>query len=163
MSYLENGIVSPEEITLPDEERRKKGPYAVIECVQRIPCDPCASSCPFKAITIEGSINELPRINYELCTGCGVCVSLCPGLAIFIIDESKEGEEGIVGIPYEFLPLPEAGEEVILLDRGGKEIGKGKVERVKKDKKTKTPVVYVRVPRERIMDARFIKREGGND
>jgi Fe-S-cluster-containing hydrogenase component 2 len=159
MPYLEDGIVSPDEITLPDEERRKKGPYAVIECIQRIPCDPCVSACPFKAITIEGSINEIPEINYDLCTGCGVCVGLCPGLAIFIIDESREGDEAILGMPYEFTPLPEVGEEVILIDRGGKEAGRGTVERVKKDKKTKTPVVYVTIPREKIMEVRFIKGE----
>jgi ferredoxin len=32
--------------------------------------------CPFNAITING--NNVAVVNYEICTGCGKCVSVCP-------------------------------------------------------------------------------------
>ena len=35
----------------------------------------CAHACPFGAITM---INQQPVIDYEKCTGCNKCVSLCP-------------------------------------------------------------------------------------
>ena len=33
-------------------DRIRKGPVAVIECYEEIPCDPCRTSCPKKAITL---------------------------------------------------------------------------------------------------------------
>ena len=35
---------------LPDEVDKKRGPYAVIECFEEIPCNPCVVSCRFDAI-----------------------------------------------------------------------------------------------------------------
>ena len=37
---------------LPPQEawEKKKGGYVVIECPQRIPCNPCATSCPTGAV-----------------------------------------------------------------------------------------------------------------
>ena len=35
---------------LPSEERRKKGPYAIFECFQQIPCNPCYTACRFGAV-----------------------------------------------------------------------------------------------------------------
>ncbi len=101
-------------------ERRKKGPYVAIECPEKIPCDPCVDACPNEAISIPGSIIELPEIDYEKCTGCLVCIPRCPGLAIFVIDETPE-DYSIVYIPYEFLPRPRKGDKTIGLDREGKE------------------------------------------
>lgn len=46
--YLEHGIMTTEELRAighyPSEERMRKGPVAVCECLQRIPCNPCESS-----------------------------------------------------------------------------------------------------------------------
>ena len=44
---------------------RKKGPKAVIECKQDIPCNPCTTCCAFKAITFAGSISSLPELDEE--------------------------------------------------------------------------------------------------
>jgi Fe-S-cluster-containing hydrogenase components 2 len=57
---------------------------AVIECPEKIPCDPCVTSCKFGAVTKE-KITSLPKVDYSKCTGCTTCVSACPGLAIFVI------------------------------------------------------------------------------
>ncbi|MEO0123985.1 MAG: 4Fe-4S dicluster domain-containing protein [candidate division WOR-3 bacterium] len=101
-------------------ERKKKRPYVVIECPEKIPCDPCVDACPQGAITIKGSIIELPEVDYEKCNGCLLCIPKCPGLAIFVIDERPE-EYSIIYIPYELLPIPKQGDKAIGLDRDGKE------------------------------------------
>lgn len=77
------GIPSAEELRgasgIPSQERMKKGPVAVIECVQEIPCNPCENACPFGAIKIGDPITNLPVLDGEKCTGCGTCVAMCPG------------------------------------------------------------------------------------
>ena len=37
---------------LPSEERRQKGPYALFECFQNIPCNPCYTACKFNAVRL---------------------------------------------------------------------------------------------------------------
>jgi len=132
----------------------KKRP--VIECPEPIPCNPCETSCPVGAITVGESINSIPTINYEKCTGCGICVSKCPGLAIFMIQELLDSEKAIIGIPYEFLPLPQKDESVYVLSRDGEILETGKITQVT-NFGNKTPVVYVKINRGYIKTARHIK------
>jgi len=101
-------------------ERRNAGPYVVIECPEKIPCDPCVDACPNDAISMPGSIIELPQIDYDKCTGCLVCIPRCPGLAIFVVDETPE-DHSIVYIPYEFLPRPKKGDTAKGFDHDGNE------------------------------------------
>lgn len=146
----------------PNQERRKKGAFAVMECFQKIPCNPCKSSCPKGAIIME-DINDTPKVDYEKCNGCGVCASNCPGLAIFIIDENFSETEALVKLPYEFLPLPDKGDEVTGTDREGKEVCKAVVHNVINVKANdRTPSVWLRVPKRHSMDVRFFtqKNEG---
>ncbi len=139
-------------------DRIKKGPVAVIECYEEIPCDPCRTSCPKKAITFNGPIYSLPCIHLEKCTGCGLCVAICPGQAIFVIDGSFSSNEGLVSIPYEFLPLPEEGDIVDLTDRSGTVISMGKIHKVRTGKAfDHTAVVTLRVPEKLLMEVRGFK------
>ncbi len=114
------GIPTKEDVAkvTPPLARLQKGPCAVIECFQKIPCNPCATSCPFGAIERGNDINELPVINWDICTGCGICVVNCPGLAIFVVDLSQP-DKAVVKLPYEFLPLPKVGETVTAIRRDG--------------------------------------------
>ncbi len=48
----------------------------------------CAKSCPFNAI--EYDFHRVPRVRYDKCTGCGVCVDVCPRSLIDLYDASHE-------------------------------------------------------------------------
>ncbi len=139
------------------EERKKKKPYVVIECPERIPCDPCVNACPQGAITINGSIIELPEVDYEKCTGCLLCIPKCPGLAIFVIDERPD-THSIIYLPYEFLPLPEKGRKAIGLDREGREVCEVTIEKVVQSPKfNHCAIIGISVPKGMEQEIRFFK------
>ncbi|MEO0136585.1 MAG: 4Fe-4S dicluster domain-containing protein [candidate division WOR-3 bacterium] len=141
----------------PSLERRQKRPYVVIECPERIPCDPCVEACPEGAITIKGSLIELPEVDYEKCTGCLLCIPRCPGLAIFVIDE-RPPEYSIVYLPYEFLPVPEKGMKALGLDREGRERCPVEILRVLQSPKfNRCTIVGIAVPKGLEHDIRFFK------
>jgi ferredoxin len=146
----------------PDKKRLAKGAVVIIECFQKIPCDPCAISCKLGAIKPFKDINDLPIVDFDKCTGCGICISSCPGLAIFVIDENYSDEKSLIKLPHEMLPLPEKGEDVYALDRAGSILGKVKVVRVLKIK-NKTNVISLEVPKSMAMKVRSIKVEDKND
>lgn len=139
---------------LPSDALRQKGPYAVIECFEEIPCNPCVMSCKFDAILPFEDINSLPIVDFEKCTGCAVCAGVCPGLAIFIVDESKSGDFGTLRLPYEYWPLPEKGDIVMALSRAGEDVQQVEVVAVSNVKGAKTPLVTLRLPKEKLQDVR---------
>ena len=143
---------------IPDVARRQKGPVASIECLEDIPCNPCESSCKFDAITVGDDITTPPRLTEDNCVGCRSCVPICPGLAIFIVDESLEDEKAAIEMSYEYRPLPQKGDIVTALDRAGQEIGDATVTAVKKtEKMDRTATVIIEIPRDWSMKARAIK------
>jgi Fe-S-cluster-containing hydrogenase component 2 len=156
------GILSDEELKdgpgIPSEIRRRKGAVAVLECLEDIPCNPCESSCKYDAITVGEDITTLPQLTEDNCVGCRSCVPICPGQAIFIVDESLPDDMAAIEMPYEYRPLPEKGETITALDRSGQEIGKATVSAVKKTKKMdQTATVIIEVPRDWSMKVRAIR------
>ena len=147
-----------QEVT-PRQERFEQGAVAVIECFQQIPCNPCAEACPRGAITMPGGISERPAFDETKCNGCGMCVTRCPGLAIFVIDFSYSPTEALLKLPYEFCPLPENEELVEALGRDGHSVGQGRVVRVQKSS-NKTTVIWLKVKKEFAMEVRNIRRRG---
>ena len=141
----------------PKTDRMIEGPVAVIECFQEIPCNPCADACPQGAIVIPANISARPQFDESKCNGCGICVTRCPGLAIFVVDLSFGENEALLKIPFEFCPLPEKEEMVETLDRSGKPVGKGRVVRVQ-IQANKTTVLWLAVPRKEAMVVRNIRR-----
>ncbi|PKK93852.1 MAG: 4Fe-4S ferredoxin [Tenericutes bacterium HGW-Tenericutes-6] len=121
-------------------------PKAVLECYEDIPCNPCATSCPFQAIDIGANINKQPKLNPDLCTGCGLCVPSCPGLAIVIAQ--LKGEEAYFKIPYEFHPFPEKHDVWDGVNRKGEVICDAKIEHVLVSKSNDhTAIITVSVPK----------------
>ena len=145
------------ESTLPSKERRASGPYVVVECWQEIPCNPCVASCPFGVIAEMININDIPEVDHDKCTGCGLCISTCPGIAIFVIDETYGSpNQALIQIPHEFVPLPEVGGTVRALSRDGSYICDAEVIKVKKTKSA-TSVLHLVIPIEYIMEVRAIE------
>ena len=137
--------------------QRKRGGYVVIECPQRIPCNPCVTICPFGAVVHHDDINDTPEIDYNKCTGCGLCVARCPGLACFVIDITYSQSSAVIKLPYELLPLPVKGQYVKCLDRIGNAVADGEVIGISEPLKDRTYVVNVVVPKELIDNIRAIK------
>jgi Fe-S-cluster-containing hydrogenase component 2 len=156
------GYLSEEELEnspgIPSQARRERGPVAVIECTQDIPCNPCETSCKVEAITVGEDITNLPQLDEEKCVGCRSCIHICPGQAIFVVDESLSNGKAEVSMPYEFLPLPDEGETVSALDRSGSVLGDARIVSVKKtDRMDQTAVVTLEVPKEWSMKARAFR------
>lgn len=156
------GYISEQELEgkpgQPSPARRAKGPVAAIECIQLIPCNPCETSCKADAINVGGDITSLPKLDEDKCIGCYTCVAVCPGQAIFVVDESLEGDAATVAMPYEFLPLPEKGEKVTALDRSGAELGEAEVVRVTTSKRMdQTAMVVIKVSKKWSMAARAFR------
>ena len=154
------GVASEEQVfgAFPSLERMQKGPVAIIECFQKIPCNPCATSCKKGAIKPFVDINDLPDIDHQECNGCTLCVFNCPGLAIMVVDYSHSETHATFKIPYEFLPLPKKGEMVKGLARSGEEIGDCKVINVVNSKvMDRTPLVTVEVDKKYLKSFRNIR------
>jgi Fe-S-cluster-containing hydrogenase component 2 len=161
MSHRSDGVLRPSELSgsLPPPERLARGPVVVVECVERIPCDPCVGACAKGAITMPGDINEPPVVDFDRCDGCGICISACPGLAVFVVDASRGDGKALVMMPHEFLPLPAVGETVTALDRAGNVVGDAVVKRVLAAKALdRTPIVTLEVSAEHAMTARHFRR-----
>jgi Fe-S-cluster-containing hydrogenase component 2 len=145
----------------PSRKRLLTGPVAVIECVQEIPCDVCGSVCPYNAIEVP-SIKSLPQLDENKCVGCGACIPVCPGQAIFLVDHTYSQEETLISFPYELLSLPEIGAVVEATDRLGQGVTMGRVVKVlEKESFDGTVVISIVVPKEFAQRVRGIKRGRG--
>jgi len=91
----------------------------------------CIRVCPInragKECIVKGDDNK-PRIDEEICTGCGICPKKCPYEAISIINlpealkENPTHQYGINGFRLYNLPIPKFGKVVGILGKNG--IGK---------------------------------------
>jgi Fe-S-cluster-containing hydrogenase component 2 len=158
----DDGVLTLERIKslpgYPGEERLSRGPVVVIECDEDIPCNPCEDICPCGAITVGDPITNLPKIDPDTCDGCIVCISICPGLCMFVVYRDYNESESLIYIPYEMLPLPEKGSIVDGCNRKGEPVCKVRVEKVIKSKKLqKTSVIAIAVPKNFFEDVRSIR------
>jgi NADPH-dependent 2,4-dienoyl-CoA reductase/sulfur reductase-like enzyme/Fe-S-cluster-containing hydrogenase component 2 len=143
----------------PSLSRIKKGVVACIECIQEVPCDPCVTACPFKAISISPHITNLPYLDENKCKGCGACIASCPGQAIFVLNYNYSSEKAAISFPYEYLPYPKVGGRFMGVGRKGESVAE--VEIVKVDKRAnfdKTAVITIVCDKEYIHQIRSIER-----
>ncbi len=121
----------------------------VIHCDQEIPCDPCTSVCPVHAIELEGSnrnILDLPRY-LGGCTGCAMCIAVCPGLAITLV-RRLDRQKALVVLAHEYIPTFAPGDAVPLVNREGALLQHGTVQKIRRNKKYGTWLIHVQVPLE---------------
>ncbi len=149
--YEKTGVLSLKDLRLPNKKQLEKG-VAIIECVQNIPCNPCVDACPFNAISMK-DINDLPVVDFDKCIGCGQCIGVCPGLAIFVVKQIDD--KALISLPYEFLPVPSVNDKVKALDRKGEFVDDVVVKKVVK--RGKTWVVTVLADAENAMNIRNIR------
>jgi len=144
------GAVVPRE-----EPAEAAGVMPVFHCSQEIPCNPCTSVCSQAAIYIDpDDIRRVPEfIGAQIgkqCIGCEKCVTICPGLAITLVDYRKDQQNPTVTIPYEFLRESiQPGQHVTVLDTEGAALGNVIVSRVRAAKANdRTLLVQVTAPRD---------------
>lgn len=136
---------------------------AVIECYQEIPCDVCELVCHKGAIKVGSPLTKVPIFDSEKCSGCGLCVVACPGLAIFLVDPNFTENEAIITFPYEYLPLPKVGSIVNVVNRLGMVVGKGRVLEVRDAKKfDATRLITVTVSKQLVQEVRGIVKPKGD-
>lgn len=163
---INDGIPTQEDLAkiYPSAERLASGPVAIVECFQEIPCNPCVKACARDSISMAHDINDLPLVDFTRCNGCGLCISRCPGLAIFVVDKSYSEDYAKVLLPFEYVPVPKAGQFAAGLDRAGKELGWFEVLKVTSGgKKNMTYTITLAVPQELAMEVRNIRVGGYKD
>ena len=158
-NLLKKGFVAEDEIERFPGVTHMAGIHPVIECTQNIPCNPCQDACPKRCIRIGQKITSLPAIDEEkTCIGCGMCVASCSGQAIFLVKEQYEEGYASITMPYEFLPLPKAGNKGKGLSRSGEVICQAEVIAVKSMPAfDKTNLLTIKVPADMAMKVRFYK------
>lgn len=158
-NLLTHGYLTDDEVDSFGGVISVSGPHPVIECSQNIPCNPCQDVCPRGCIEVGETITTLPAVDGEKeCSACGMCVAACPGQAIFLMDETYEEGFAAVTLPYEFLPLPQAGDKGIALDRKGDEVCAAEVISTKTKKAfDHTSLLTMKVPVDFAHQARFFK------
>ena len=166
LEVVEAGVISIEALKrapcYPSDEALNKGPKAVIECPEEIPCNPCERICKKGAIVIGDPITNLPKFLPDKCNGCGRCIPICPGLCIFVVDKNYSEKDATISFPHEYLPLPEKGDVVDAVNRKGEVVCKGKVIKVLNPKGyNRTSVVTISVPKEFSDEVRGIKLKTG--
>lgn len=163
-SLLSRGYLDAEDVKrFPGYSVKDGGFHPVVECTQNIPCNPCQDVCPKRCITVGDNITNLPSVHPEIeCVNCGMCVSNCPGQAIFLINESYEPGYAAVSLAYEFLPTPKKGDKGKGLDRSGKPVCDAEVVDFRLTKAyDRTGVLTMKIPADMVNQARFFLPEEG--
>jgi len=128
----------------------EKGIFPVIHCKQEIPCNPCSTICPEGSIQMQGDpIKGLPKFEGE-CKGCMKCLTICPGLAITLVDYRKDPDNPVIFLPYEVSNIEvKKGDSIALVDVDGNPLGTYTALGARATKTSdRTKVVRVRVPKE---------------
>ena len=130
-----------------DTTGNEKGIFPIIHCKQEIPCNPCNTVCPEGSIKMLGDpIKGLPEFDGK-CKGCLKCLTICPGLAITLVDYRKDNKNPVLFLPYEISNIEFKKNDVIaLMDIDGNPLGVSKILGARATKHSdKTWIIRVKV------------------
>ncbi len=133
---------------------KMEGVFPVMHCNQEIPCDPCSTVCPKHLITISKTdIRSTPKFPYGQdtdCIACARCVSVCPGLAVSLVDFRKSKDYALITLPYEQDPEQvKPGTLVTVTDVDGEELSQLTIKSTRKlPGYNGTTLVSLEAPRE---------------
>ena len=119
----------------------------VFQCFQEIPCNPCTTVCPKGCISLVGkfgNIMDTPSYTLDECTGCGLCVAICPGLAVSLAKRIDEASAEVV-LPHEYLIGFSPGDMINVTDIDGNILEKAEVKHIRLNKKYRTHLVTVKM------------------
>lgn len=125
--------------------------FPLFHCTQLIPCNPCTAVCPQDQIfTIDNLITQIPYFQGEKeCIGCGRCVSVCPGLAITLLDYRKDKENPLVTFPYELISQNMIKEQFVRIVSNQGDLGYHKIVKTRIIKEfPRTLLITVKLPKE---------------
>ena len=140
------GRLFPRSHSLPKED----GWQPIIHCYQEIPCNPCTTVCPHDSIQLTGktgTLMDLPEFSGK-CIGCGLCVLICPGLAITLVRKAKQDGLAELVLPHEFDHNYQPGHKVRLRDVEGSDLGDGTIKTTRFNKKHRTHLITLEVQTE---------------
>ena len=129
--------------------KKEEGIFPVIHCKQEIPCNPCSTVCPEGSITMDGDPIKGRPVFDGKCKGCMKCLTICPGLAITLVDYRKDLENPAVFLPYEISNIEvQKNDTIACCDVDGNDLGKYTVLGARPTKDSdNTWIVRVRVPK----------------
>ena len=137
----------------------ENGVMPIFHCQQEVPCNPCTSVCPEGAIRTEDDrITGLPYlVEGTTCHGCMACASVCPGLAVTLVDYRKDPDNPTVTLPYEIRrERVDKGQRVPVTDCDGAILGYYPVQRVIANRKSYPGTLLVQVRLERAAAKRAV-------
>ncbi|OFW60163.1 MAG: hypothetical protein A2Y75_02450 [Candidatus Solincola sediminis] len=139
-------------------DKSVNGPRALIDCWQEIPCDPCQEACAQGSIVLSSGICAPPALHAEKCNGCGKCVAICPGMAIFLVDRSIGSGLARVTVPYEMRDEIRLGGEAWAVDGEGNYLAEGRITRVSgAGRPGRTMLLTIEVPEEWALKVRGVR------
>ncbi len=135
-----------QKIIVPDDET---GIFPVIHCKQEIPCNPCSTVCEEGSIIMQDDPIKGRPLFEGKCKGCMKCLTICPGLAITLVDFRKDKDNPMVFLPYEIANIEVKKNDTIdIVDVDGNPLGSFLVLGARAIKQSdKTQVVRVKLPK----------------
>ncbi len=119
----------------------------ILKCIEEIPCNPCTTVCPKNCISLEGELKnilDIPKYTVDACINCGLCVAVCPGLAVSLARKIDDNTAEVI-LPHEYILDFVPGDTIELTDIDGNFLEKAEVLHIRLVKKYRTHLVTVKM------------------